>query len=195
MRFGSAEEAMAQEADQRDSLRKLQALIEHVQVAMLTTISLDGSLRSRPMVTQDPKVEFDGALWFFTEASSDKVREIQARAEVNLSYSNGNNTYVSVSGRAELVRDRHWMEELWSPSVTAWFPEGLDDPDIALLKVTVEKAEYWDTPNSKIVQTLAFTKAILSGQRFEGSEHGKVSLGGSAGEGGKTPDAELPSDR
>ncbi len=52
---------MAPEPDRRESLRKLQELIEDIRVAMLTTIAFDGSLRSHPMVTQDPKVEFDGA--------------------------------------------------------------------------------------------------------------------------------------
>ena len=177
-----------------EALEKLQKLIANVRVAMLTTVASDGSLRSRPMVTQDPNVAFDGVLWFFTEASSDKVREIQAKPEVNLSYSSGQNTYVSVSGRAELVRDRTKMEELWNPTVEAWFPEKLEDPDIALLRVTVEKAEYWDAPNSKIVQTLAFTKAILTGQRFEGGEHAKVSLGGAPEESSGSSDPDAPTE-
>jgi general stress protein 26 len=172
------ETAMVEQVNRRESLQKLQKLIENVRVAMLTTVASDGTLRSRPMATQDADVEFDGALWFYTEAASDKVREIQAHPEVNLSYSDGKSTYVSVSGSAELVRDRHQLEGLWNPGIAAWFPKGLDDPDIALLRVAVEKAEYWDTPTSKIVQTLAFTKAVLTGQRFEGGEHGKVSLAG-----------------
>jgi general stress protein 26 len=182
---------MADESTGQESLRKLQKLIENVRVAMLTTVDRDGALRSRPMATQDVDVEFDGALWFYTEAGSDKVREIQAHPEVNLSYSDGKSTYVSVSGSAELVRDRHQMEELWNPSLEAWFPKGLDDPDIALLRVAVEKAEYWDAPDSKLVQTLAFTKAVLTGQRFEGGEHGKVSL--AAEEKGLNP--ETPPER
>ena len=74
--------------------------------------------------------------------------------------------YVSVSGTAQLVRDRAKVEELWNPIFNAWFPDGLDDPDLALLKVTVEQAEYWDSPSSKVVQLYGFVKAVATGKRL-----------------------------
>ena len=96
---------------------------------------------------------------------------------VNVAYSNpDDNTYVSVFGRGEMSKDKAKMEELWSPILKAWFPEGLDDPHLALLKINIEEVEYWDSPNSKLVQLAGFVKAMVTGQQAEGGEYGKIKL-------------------
>ncbi len=144
---------------------------------MLTTVEPDGHLRSRPMQTQ--KAEFDGQLWFFTPIDSAKVHEVQREQHVGLSYAKPDDQiYVSVSGKASISRDRKKMEELWNPIHRAWFPKGLDDPNIGLLCVDVEHAEYWDAPSSKLVQLGGFVKAIVTGKQYqgEGSDHQKVTL-------------------
>src|SRR5208337_4347672 len=55
----------------------------------------------------------------------------------------GNYCYVSFTGHASVVQDREKMQDLWCPAYRAWFPRGLDDPELALLRVDVERAEYW----------------------------------------------------
>ena len=154
------------------AIEKLRSLIKDIQTAMLTTID-DGVLRSRPMQTQ--QTESDGDLWFFTSSETHKTEEIEKDNRVNLAYASPNdNSYVSVSGRAELVKDRAKMEELWNPILKAWFPKGLDDPNITLLKVSVEAAEYWDSTSSTIVQVAGFIKALVTGTRADGGENEKI---------------------
>jgi general stress protein 26 len=162
------------EETRQESIEKLKSLTEDIDFCMLTTLD-GGQLRSRPMSTQE--MDEGGNLWFFTSDQTHKVDEIEADNRVNAAYSKpDDNVYVSVSGRAEVVKDRAKIEELWSPVLKAWFPEGLDDPTICLLKVSVEEAEYWDTPNSKIVQLAGFVKALVTGKQIDAGDHGKVSL-------------------
>jgi len=163
--------------DRSDDIKKLWGLIKDVKVAMMTTAEPDGTLHSRPMATQE--TEFDGDLWFFTSIKSAKVDEVRQNQHVNLSYADpDDNQYVSVSGTAQIVRDRQKAEELWSPVHRAWFPKGLDDPELALIRVNVEKAEYWDSSSSTMVQLIGFVKAMASGKRYDADpgEHGKVNL-------------------
>jgi general stress protein 26 len=159
-----------------DSVKKLGELIHDIKFAMLTTAHADGTLHSRPMTTQ--QVEFDGNLWFFSGLNSEKIQELEAHPEVNVSYSAPDDQrYVSVSGRAEVSRDRGKMEELWNPMFKAWFPKGLDDPDICLLHVNVTHAEYWDSPSSKMVQLAGFIKAVVTGKRLENAgEHEELHI-------------------
>lgn len=160
--------------NREESIEKLKSLIEDIDFGMLTTMD-GGKLRSRPMSTQ--QAEFDGDLWFFTSDKTHKVNEIEADNRVNVAYSMpSDNVYVSVSGTAQLVKDREKIEELWNPILKAWFPDGLDDSHLALLKVTVEEAEYWDSPNSKLVQMYGFVKALVTGQPAQGGENEKISL-------------------
>jgi general stress protein 26 len=162
----------------QESVEKLGKLIKDIKFAMMTTIDA-GRLRSRPMVNQ--QAEFDGDLWFFTQLGSPKVAEIQRDSRVNIAFAKPEDQeYVSVSGTAEVVRDREKAKELWNPFLKAWFPKGLEDPDLALLRVRVEEAEYWDSPSSAMVQLFGAAKAALTGKRSEGSptENEKVTLTG-----------------
>jgi general stress protein 26 len=156
-------------------IKRLGELIKDIQVAMLTTVNQEGELRSRPMATQEQT--FDGTLWFFTGAHGGKVDELERDQRVNLSYSDvERQRYISVSGHAQLVRDKSKMKELWSPVYRAWFPEGLDDPELALLRVQVDKAEYWESPSSPVVHLIGFSKAILTGKPYRNDKKGHEKL-------------------
>ncbi|BAZ23728.1 pyridoxamine 5'-phosphate oxidase-related FMN-binding protein [Kalymmatonema gypsitolerans NIES-4073] len=164
----------SQNRDQQ--IKKLRELIKDIDIGMLTTVDEDGSLHSRPMSTNS-EVEFDGDLWFFTYASSHKVTEVEQHHQVNVSFSDPHKqNYVSVSGKAQLVRDRNKLQQLWKPQLKAWFPKELDEPDIALLKVSVEKAEYWDAPSGFVAHTIGLVKAITTGEKPNVGENEKVTL-------------------
>ena len=156
---------MDEHTDHNENIKKLRELIKDIRFAMLTTVEEDGTLRSRPMATQE--LEFDGDLWFFTYGKAPKMDEVQHHQQVNVSYAEPKDQkYVSISGTGQLVRDRQKIEELWNPLYKAWFPQGLDEPDLALLKVSAEKAEYWDSPSSKVVRLVGFVKAVVTGERI-----------------------------
>lgn len=164
------------QAARQDAINTLADLIEDVEIAMLTTVDeKTGTLRSRPMQTQNER--FNGTLWFFTSDASPKVDEIRDEREVCLAYAApGESRYVSVSGRARLSHDREKMEQLWHPALKAWFPDGLDQDDLALLRVAVDQAEYWDPSSGTLVQLASFVKALATGERYEPEGHEKLDL-------------------
>lgn len=141
---------------------------------MLTTID-GGVLRSRPMATQE--ADFDGTLFFLTGANTHKDEEIKKDNRVSVSYAEpSDNIYVSVSGTAETFHDQAKIDELWNPFYKAWFPEGQNDPNIRVLKVSVEQAEYWDSSSSTIVHLVGFLKALATGEQYDGGENKKIDL-------------------
>ena len=156
------------------TIEKLNLLIKDIKIAMLTTIDR-GVLRSRPMATQE--TDFDGELWFFTSRQTHKKEELEKENRVNVSYSDpADNRYVSMSGTAELVSDRAKIEELWAPGYLAWFPKGLEDPNLILLKVTVEQAEFWDATSSAVVEALGLLKSLVTGERPTTGDYVVLSL-------------------
>lgn len=160
----------------KSDIETLREQINDIKIAMLTTVDEDGSLRSRPMGTQE--LEFDGDLWFFVSDTSPKVQEIRHEQQVNVSYADpASNRYVSVSGRGVIVHDKAKMEQFWNPFLKAWFPDGLESPDIALLKVMVDKAEYWDYTSGKLVQLIGFIKAVVTGEPSDlGGKNEKLTI-------------------
>ncbi len=167
---------VSEAATQDDRLARLREIVKAVDICMLTTVDERGDPHSRPM-SNNRDVEFDGDLWFFTYGSSHKVDEIGRVPKVNASFADvGNQLYASLSGDAELVRDRAKVEELWKPHLKAWFPEGVDTPDIALLKVTVERAEYWDGSQAFVAHALSLASSPLTGEPARPGENEKIEL-------------------
>ena len=160
--------------EQSDEMQKLREMVKDIDIGMLTTMDDDGTLRSRPMSTNGD-IEADGDVWFFTYGSSHKVHEIEREPQVNVSFAD-KHRYISISGRAALVRDNAKIEELWRPQLKAWFPKGTDEPDIALLRVSVAKAEYWDSPGSFVAHAVGLVKAVATGTTYEGGENKKLDL-------------------
>lgn len=158
-----------------ESLKYLQDKIKEVRTAMLTTYNQEKGFSSRPMGTAD--VDADGNIWFFTNEYSEKASEISVENRVSLTYSDPkDHTYLSILGDAQLVDDRKKMEELWNPFIKAFFPKGLDDPKITLIKITPTDAEYWDSSSSSMVVLFNMLKAVVSGKQYDEGKHGKIDL-------------------
>jgi len=156
-----------------DQLKKVADLVEEIRFAMLTTEEADGNLRSRPMATI--QMDSAGNLWFFTALSSGKADEARQHHHVNLSYARiDKQDYLSVSGNAEFVRDKEKMRSLWTPWIKPWFPKGLDDPDLVLLKVTITVAEYWMAPGNAAMRLYGLAKGMLTGNTDALGEHRKI---------------------
>lgn len=167
---------MSETLTQEERLAKLREIVKAVDICMLTTVNERGELHSRPM-SNNREVEFDGDLWFFTYGSSHKVDEVGRVPQVNAGFADvGAQQYASLSGRAEVVRDRAKIEELWRPHMRAWFPEGVETPDIALLKVSVERAEYWDGSQSIFAHAVGLVTSLVKGAPAELGENEKLDL-------------------
>ncbi|HKO44211.1 MAG TPA: pyridoxamine 5'-phosphate oxidase family protein [Pyrinomonadaceae bacterium] len=157
-----------------ESLQKLRELVKDIDFCMLTTIDENGDPHSRPM-SSNGDIDPDGDLWFFTNLSSHKVTEIENLPKVNLSFADPENQrYISITGVAELVRDRQKIEELWRPEFKIWFPKGKDDPEIALLRIGLQKGEYWDNPSSTIGFALSFVSSLVTGKQPDLGENKKI---------------------
>jgi len=156
-----------------EEINKVAALVKAAKVGALTTTSADGQLVSRPLAMQE--IEFDGDLWFFTQHPSSKTEEIAASPQVNVAFESGKG-WVSIAGTAELVQDAAKIDELWNTRAAAWFPEGKDDPTVALIKVHAHTAEYWSIDDPKVVGLFKVLKAAATGGQPDIGENKTIDL-------------------
>jgi general stress protein 26 len=161
-------------SERSDAVKKLRELIKDVRFAMLTTHGPDDEMHARPMTTQEPS-EFDGDLWFMCYVDSEVAAEVGRNPAVLASYSDPDGKYVTANGRADVRQDRAKVNDLWKPFHRAWFPDGPDDPKIALIRVQVTKAEYWESASAP-VQAFNFIKAIATGKEMHAGDHEKLQL-------------------
>ncbi len=140
-------------------LAKLGELILGIRVALLTTADRDGRFHTRPIQTLE--VEADRTLWFFTDWGSPKVDELHHDVRVSLGYADpAKNVYVAVTGSARLMRDAQRAKELWRIEQRAYYPQGPEDERLALLRVNIERAEYWIAPGRISYIVAAVTAAV-----------------------------------
>lgn len=163
---------------QDPQLEKLHGLLSDFSTVMLITMVGPDGCHARPMAVA--LVDDNADLWLFTSRDSEKVREIETDSRVQIHGQNGWKNCVVLTGRATVVADRDLIREIWEPSFEAWFPEGAEDPNIVLIHVTNEQAEYWDNTGTNqfryIYQSL---KALVNGTTpaiKEGEQHGNVTL-------------------
>ncbi|MBP1651789.1 MAG: pyridoxamine 5'-phosphate oxidase-related FMN-binding [Bacteroidetes bacterium] len=158
-----------------DAIKKVTEMINDVGVCMLTNIDEHGQVISRPMATAD--VDKEGNVWFFTNEYSGKITQISENNELNLIYAHpGHNTYLNIFGIGSIVIDKEKMKQLWTPVVKAWFPDGIDDPKLCLLRVDTKQAWYWDNSSSKMIIFFNMLTAIIRGKQFEDGDTGELNL-------------------
>ncbi len=146
---------------------QLCALIKNMPVAMMTTADGEGHLVSRPMSPLE--MDADGAIWFFTDLASAKVEQLH---KVNLCFADAvASSYISISGRGEIVADRSHVGRLWTMNERPWFPDGPDSPNLALIKIIPNYADCWDAPNSKMGRMFAIAASIATGKPFPIGSH------------------------
>ena len=132
-------------ADKHDLEARFWKAIESERTLMLGATGI----YPRPMTAQAEDAR--GPLWFFTASDTDfgraleRGRTLPALAIVS---STDHELFATVGG--SLVRDRDFanIERLWSPWVGAWFPGGMTDPAVRLLRMDTSGAEIWRNENS-----------------------------------------------
>ena len=57
-----------------------------------------------------------------------------------------------------------------------WFPDGVEPPQLAPLKVTPQTVEYGDSTHSKMVRMSATAASVIAARPIGMGEHGKLSM-------------------
>lgn len=165
---------MEKNLQNEEAIKKFTKLVNEIRVCMFITNNKEQG-HTRPMATIE--VDDSGILWFFTDIRSIKVEEVNAEHEVHLAYAHpGKESYLDVWGIATVSRDRQLIKDKWSAFVKAWFPDGVDDPNLALLKVEPRDVYYWDAETGKMVAFLKIAAAAVTGTRLAEGKEGSLTI-------------------
>ncbi len=167
---------MEKSLQSEEALQKFKKIVEEVRICMFITNQRTNDEHTRPMATIE--VDAQGTLWFYTDIRSIKVEEVATQREVHLTFAHpGKESYMDVWGTGSIVTDRQLIKEKWSPVVKAYFPNGTDDPNLALLKVTPTDVYYWESETGKMMQFLKqAAAAVTKNPAVAKSAEGKLEL-------------------
>lgn len=154
---------------------KFYSLLKDFRTAMLITNSSKG-LCARPMALAG--IETNCEIWLITDSHSAKVDELSEFPQVHITCQNEHDSYLSLSGIATTSQDRQKIKALWKEPFRVWFPEGAEDPQILLIHIIPQRAEYWDnTGYNKAKYLFQAVKAYVTGTKPEvknEEQHGTV---------------------
>ena len=158
----------------QNELSRVWDIIEKTGAGMLTT-RFSGGLRARPL---EPRPDRDeGVIYFVTDLRGAKDDEIEAAPDVAfIIIDHEDKAYLSISGRAEVMRDDTKAAEIWKKTDDVWWPEGPSDPNVRVLRLVPEQAELWDGPSSSAAAAYEFAKARLTGNKPDLGENRKVTV-------------------
>jgi general stress protein 26 len=156
-----------------EAIQKLQELVGAVKTGMLVTSGKSGKNTTRPMAVVD--TDSSGNLWFFAERSSNKVKDIEEDHQVQVIFAHpGKDTFMVVHGRASIETDARYLTEKWNPLIKAWFPQGLEDPALCLIKIKTDEAQYWDTNATKVGAMVKIAVSAVTGKKLKEGVHGEL---------------------
>ena len=162
----------------RDSkaIEKIKELATAIDICLFcTNITIDQGETTRPMSTQN--VDDEGNLWFFSDKNSGKNKEIENDSTVRLYYSHpSKSSYMVLNGTAEIQFDKNKVSEIWSPMVNAWFPDGKEDSNISLIKVTPKNAYYWDIEGNQMINFFKMIASAATGKMLIDATEGSLNL-------------------
>lgn len=143
-----------------EEIKTVADVLDKARIGLLTTLDEDGRLVSRPLALVDH--EFDGSVYFFVARDSHKVHDIAANPQVNVGVETSKG-WLSISGTAHLTTDSQKIDDLWTTGAEAWFDQGRDDPQVALLEVDAHTVESWTSTEPKALTLLKYAKAAATG--------------------------------
>lgn len=150
-------------------------LIKDTRFCMLSHRHSDGSLHSHPLTMQNKALDETGVIWFFVNRKTEVGQRLRADGNVNLSFANPkDDTWVSISGTASVVEDLQKKKDLFDvPMDKAWF-QGPEDPELELVAVRIDDAEYWNVKENKLLQLFKMTRAAATGHPPRLGEHAEL---------------------
>ena len=155
------------------AVAEIKKLVDEIGICMMCTY-VGGKLHSRPMSAQ--QVDEEGNIWFLSDKTSAKHREIEINSTVDLLFAGGYDKFLSVCGTATVLYDREKIKELYKPIVKVWMPGGEDDPNLSIIKVTINDGYYWDVKHNKMVEVAKMAVSYVTGEVMDDGIEGKLSV-------------------
>ncbi|HZX72882.1 MAG TPA: pyridoxamine 5'-phosphate oxidase family protein [Cyclobacteriaceae bacterium] len=114
-------------------------LVKKVRFPMLATIDSD-----QPRVRPVSPVRTDGFTVYIANLKSyGKTADIEANANVELAYMDEEHNQVRITGKAEIVKDRMLLEEIWNSNrLLQHYLGSIDNPALIVYKINPNRVRF-----------------------------------------------------
>ena len=143
----------------------IQQKAETSNICMIITTDASGKLHNRPMGAI--KIDDDGSCWFFASRSSGKLKDLAVNNKIQVVFADpSTESYVEVHGEGSVVCDENEISNKWSPLVDQWFPNGIKDPEVCLVRIEITNVFYWDETTEGIQRLLIKMTTVVEDRKL-----------------------------
>jgi general stress protein 26 len=144
---------------------QMKSLADTSIICMLITTDAEGKRSNKPMAAI--RIDDEGNCWFFASKSSGKIKDISTNNKIEVVFANpDSDDYLEIHGSGSTICDTGEIQRNWSPLVNEWFPKGITDPEICLVKIDVTSVFYWDAIKEGIQRLSIKTTVVEEQQRL-----------------------------
>lgn len=162
--------------EKTEGILKLKKMVDEVKFCFFIT-DLENEKGSSSTIMTAQQVDYEGNIWFFSGADSDRNKDLKLHKNVQMYFSSPEkNAYLSVNATASVVMDKTKIKELWNPSLDIWFKDGIEDQNISLIKATTKTANYWDSDGGKMINFFKMIASVISGSDTVDSTQGTIKI-------------------
>ena len=162
--------------EKTDGILQLKKIVEDVKFCFFNTNTKNTKGMSSTIMTAQ-QVDYEGNIWFFSGADSERNKDINAHKKVQLYFASPEKSeYLAVNAIATIVMDKTKIKELWNPLVAVWFKDGMEDQNISLIKAATKTANYWDSEGGKMINFFKMIAATITGKNSINATHGKIKI-------------------
>ena len=160
-----------EDLNNKDSIDKIIDLADGQTCFLCTSQGSKGY--ARPMSVQ--KVDKAGSIWFLSPSDSNQNKEIEENSVVNLYFHGSKHSdFMHLYGKAQILKEKSIISELWNPILKTWFTEGEDDPRISIIKFVPENGYYWDTKHGNVIAGIKMLIGAALGTTLDDSIQGAL---------------------
>ncbi len=157
------------------AVEKIRALTKSARFCLFGTDLSHPPVTVRPMTVES--VDDSGNLWFLSSRTSHINQQVTVDSQVQLFFTNpGTAEFLTLEGTATISDDPELRKTHWTPIAKTWFPEGVDDPNLTVIKVNPREGYYWDTKHGKTLSTLKIMIGAVTGKTLTAGVEGPVHL-------------------
>jgi len=151
--------------DNQEKEKKLLEILHEFKVCMFTTHDQSEGFYSRPMAITE--IDQEDCIWFITNKGSTQLKVLHLSDQALITAQNGFTTSLTLNGNAEEINNNSKLKSIWKPVYDVWFKDGIEDPEVTLIKFTAKSGEYWDNSGMlKIKYLIDMTKAKITGEKI-----------------------------
>lgn len=149
--------------------------MKNIKISFLNSFKNE-QISARPMTTFFKDEDYSN-IYFISPTDSDQIDDFKSTPTATATLSDlSDNIYVECQGHISLTQSKEKIEPFWNEMTEAWFPKGITESDVTLVRLEIANIECWDSSGSTLYKAINLITSRLTNTKPDFGNKEQVSL-------------------